>query len=100
MTEEQTLQKLIKARTVVKGQFTRANRLLKGNPTATELNVKLTTVTEYWTKYKQIQDEIDSRTDLDELSREIECRCSMEDEYLQITTTLQEMMLAVEQKNS
>lgn len=91
MLEEEDLQKLKKTRAVIKGQFTKAKRHAEGNPTLNELSVKLNAIAEYWDHYKRIQDSIDSLTDENELENEIECRCNVEDEYLQLTAKLQDL---------
>lgn len=84
MADVECLQKLKKVRTVIKGQLTRIKKLTTGNPSHVEISEKLTLMEDCWTRYKEVQNQIDELADEENVESEIEYRCNMENEYLKL----------------
>lgn len=76
---------LKKARTVVKGQITKADRLVEDENTSKEiLNDRLDMLQEIWDRFQVIQLKIELKTNEEDINNEISYRTEMEDKYYKL----------------
>ncbi|XP_054259297.1 uncharacterized protein K02A2.6-like [Macrosteles quadrilineatus] len=97
----ETLSELKKARAVVKGQLTRAGRMLEelSSIKIDSIRTRLSVIHAYWERFEQIQHNIEVKTDEEELDTEITYRTDMEDMYFKIVDVLQLRLSELERVN-
>lgn len=89
---EKSLPQLKKIRKVVKGQFTKAKRLITDHLNETDAPDKLELIEDFWSRYNEVQNEIDQLSEEKDIDKEIEFRCNMEDEYLDLKIQLRQYL--------
>ncbi|XP_054279273.1 uncharacterized protein K02A2.6-like [Macrosteles quadrilineatus] len=97
----ETLSELKKARAVVKGQLTRAERMLEelSGIKVDSIRTRLSVIHAYWERFELIQHNIEVKTDEEQLDTEITYRTDMEDMYFKIVDVLQLRLSELERVN-